>query len=90
MKLVPIAANLTKLEYPDRTVFYSYQTPVAVEYSKHWDTIPAAQQPKDYRTNAFFSVTTSRHLSKIGAKHWQQVSQEELEKMASGQEGGAA
>jgi hypothetical protein len=55
MKLTPIAANMTELELTDgTTVFFSYKTPVA-------GFIPGQGV---FRTEEFFSQTTSKHINK--------------------------
>lgn len=54
MKLNPIGSNMTEVEFGNKTVLFSYKTPVAyheagigyAKTSKHW------------------SVTTSRHINK--------------------------
>lgn len=54
MKLTPLASNMTEVEIGDKTILFSYKTPVAyheagvgyAKTSKHW------------------SPTTSRHISK--------------------------
>lgn len=54
MKLNPIASNMTEIEVGNKTILFSYKTPVAyheagvgyAKTSKHW------------------SVTTSRHINK--------------------------
>ena len=54
MRLKPIGSNMTELSVGDYTFLFSYDTPVA--YNKHGHGF--------YRTNTFFSVTTSRHINK--------------------------
>lgn len=54
MKLSPIASNMTEIEIGNKTILFSYKTPVAfheagVGYAK---------------TNKHWSATTSRHISK--------------------------
>lgn len=50
MKLQKIRNNLTKLETKEYTIFFSYETPIALVN-------------KDFRiiTDEFFSMTTSKH-----------------------------
>lgn len=54
MKLNPIGSNMTEVEIGDKTVLFSYKTPVAY----HQAGIGYA------KTNKFWSVTTSRHINK--------------------------
>ncbi len=52
MNLRPIKANMTELEIGDKTILFSYQTPVA--YYEHGSY---------YVTNKKWSRTTSRHVN---------------------------
>jgi hypothetical protein len=54
MKLRPIASNMTELESGDKTVLFSYQTPVACHIAGEGY----------YRTSKRWSVTTSKHIGK--------------------------
>ena len=70
MKLKKLASNMTELTLSNGdTVLYSYDTPVA-----GWDEVGA------YRTNKFFSQTTTKHINKyLGGKDiGRQVSHELL------------
>lgn len=54
MRISPIASNMTEIEIGNKTILFSYKTPVAfheagVGYAK---------------TNKHWSVTTSRHINK--------------------------
>ena len=71
MKLKKLASNMTELTLSNGdTVLYSYDTPVA-----GWDEVGA------YRTNKFFSQTTTNHINKyLGGKDiGRQVSHELLD-----------
>ena len=71
MKLKKLASNMTELTLSNGdTVLYSYDTPVA-----GWDETGA------YRTNKFFSQTTTKHINKyLGGKDiGRQVSHELLD-----------
>lgn len=52
MNLRPIKADMTELELGDKTILFSYQTPVA--YHEHGVY---------YMTTKYFSRTTSRHIN---------------------------
>jgi hypothetical protein len=54
MKLNPLASNMTEIEIGNKTVLFSYKTPVAY----HEAGIGYA------KTNKYWSVTTSRHINK--------------------------
>lgn len=54
MKLNPIALNMTEVEIGNKTVLFSYQTPVAY----HEAGIGYA------KTSRYWSATTSRHINK--------------------------
>lgn len=54
MKLNPIASNMTEVEIGDKTVLFSYKTPVAYHEAGIGYT----------KTNKHWSVTTSRHINK--------------------------
>ena len=54
MKLTPIKTNMTEIELPRGTrILFSYQTAVACHH----------YNGKTYRTNKFWSKTTSRHIN---------------------------
>ena len=69
MKLTPIATNQTEVSYNNGLqVFFSYRTPVAAfEFGRGY-----------IKTEQFWSVTTSRHINKWGAKEGEEVPQEYL------------
>lgn len=52
-------------------IYFSYRTCVAARIGN-----------RSVRTGKRWSNTTTRHLSKMGVSGWEQVSQEELEKLA--------
>lgn len=53
MKIRPIGSNQTELSTGDKTVLFSYQTPVAANVGG-----------KFYRTAQRWSVTTSKHINR--------------------------
>lgn len=55
MNLKPLAANMTEVKAGSLLVLFSYETPVAYFDSK---------SGQYYKTNKFWSRTTSRHISK--------------------------
>ncbi len=58
LQLKPIASNMTELTVGNKTILFSYQTPVA-----GWDDDGA------FRTSKRYSVTTSKHINKyLGGK----------------------
>lgn len=76
MKLNQIAANQTEIEYGnDKTVFFSYNTPVAVFITGKGG----------FATDKKFSATTSKHLTQC-FKRWgctrTEATQEQIEEMA--------
>jgi hypothetical protein len=72
VKTRPIGPNQTEVSVGDKTLFFSYETLVALNMNG-----------KFYRTNERYSVTTSKHINRwlSGAKA-DEVSQAELEKLA--------
>ena len=82
IKLKKIGSNQTEMIQGNKTVLYSYETPVIVQ--TNWG--PDGQLPKIYITSERFSPTTSRHVNKYVKDlplKWERinVSQEELEGM---------
>ena len=53
MKLTPIKANMTEVEIGDKTVLFSYKTPVAYHLMGHGYI----------KTNKKWSTTTTRHIN---------------------------
>ena len=58
MKIEPIGSNMTELTFSDKSVLFSYSTPVA-----GWDDTGA------FRTDQHYSATTTKHINKyLGGK----------------------
>lgn len=57
MNIKPLASNMTELELDNRTILFSYKTPVAalINENGNWH---------QYKTDKFWSRTTSRHINK--------------------------
>ena len=53
MRLIPISHNMTELTFSDKSVLFSYKTPVA----GHDQTGP-------FRTDQQYSKTTTKHINK--------------------------
>ena len=69
MKLKPIGNNQTELDTGKAVILFSYETPVAV-YS----------HGKYYRTDKYFSPTTSKHINKwIGDNPYVTIPQTQIE-----------
>ena len=78
MNLKPIASNQTEVEIGDITILFSYSTPVA--YHKVGQGY--------FRTDRFYSVTTSKHINKwLDGFPAQQVPQEQIEAILEGRGG---
>ena len=72
MKLNKIKANMTEGTVGDKTVLFSYKTPVA--YHQQLD--------KTYVTDKFWNRTTSRHINQwVAGQPVIKVSQETLDKL---------
>lgn len=54
MKLKPIKSNMTELEIGDKTILFSYKTPVAVIFENSNEV---------WKTEQHYSATTSRHVN---------------------------
>lgn len=54
MSLSPIASNMTEVEIGDKTILFSYKTPVAYHQAG----------VGYFKTNKYWSKTTSRHINK--------------------------
>jgi hypothetical protein len=63
MNLNPIKANMTEVEIGDKTILFSYRTPVACKEFIHSGGI-GAYHFKYYRTNKKWSATSTRHINK--------------------------
>lgn len=73
MQLNPIAPNQIELRVGNKTVFFSYKTPVVVVFDNG----------SVYRTNKKWSVTTSKHINKyLEGRKAELVEQAQIEKMA--------
>ena len=63
MQLTPIASNMTEVETSEARILFSYRTPVAAYiYGEGY-----------VKTEKYWSVTTSRHINKWGAKDGKEV-----------------
>ena len=68
MQLTPIASNMTEVETSEARILFSYRTPVAAYIFGEGYV----------KTEKYWSVTTSRHINKWGAK---EVAQTYLDKL---------
>jgi hypothetical protein len=68
MKLYPLGANMTEIEIGNKSVLFSYKTPVAVHIEGMGYVV----------TEKHWSTTTSRHINKFlgGFKPYKTESQE--------------
>jgi len=57
MKLTPLASNMTEVKIGNKRVLFSYQTPVATKEL-------TGSGMTYYKTNKFWSATTTRHINK--------------------------
>lgn len=78
MQLQQLGSNKTEVEFTDGTlVFYSYQTPVAIR----------TPECEYYRTDHFWSVTTSKHINQWlkyrGARHCDTLTQDSINARAT-------
>ena len=70
MQLTPIASNMTQVDLNGFQVLFSYRTPVAC----------LSDDNKYYRTDKFWSVTTSRHINKwLGNVEYDTIPQSALD-----------
>ena len=58
MQLTPIGSNMTEVETSEARILFSYRTPVAAYIFGEGYV----------KTEKYWSVTTSRHINKWGAK----------------------
>ena len=71
MELHPIASNMTELRIAGHTILFSYSTPVAGYGSRG-----------AFRTDKWYSPTTTRHINKyLGKGVGEVISQEAINKM---------
>ncbi len=71
MQLTPIASNMTEVETSEARILFSYRTPVAAYIFGEGYV----------KTDQFWSVTTSRHINKWGAKDGKEVPQARLDNL---------
>ena len=71
MQLTPIATNMTEIETSEARILFSYRTPVAAYIFGEGYV----------KTDQFWSVTTSRHINKWGAKDGKEVPQARLDNL---------
>jgi hypothetical protein len=73
MQVNLLGANQTEVRQNDKVLFFSYKTLVAANVNG-----------KFYKTNKFYSNTTSKHINKwLENRDVEIVSQEQLEQIAS-------
>ena len=71
MQLTPIASNMTEVETSEARILFSYRTPVAAYiYGEGY-----------VKTEKYWSVTTSRHINKWGAKDGKEIPQARLDNL---------
>ena len=71
MQLTPIASNMTEVETSEARILFSYRTPVAAYIFGEGYV----------KTEKKWSVTTSRHINKWGAKDAKEVPQARLDNL---------
>jgi hypothetical protein len=72
IKANPIGPNQTEVRIGDKTLFFSYQTLVALNNGY-----------KFFRTNERYSVTTSKHINRwLDGANAESIPQADLERMA--------
>ncbi len=72
MNLKPIASNMTEVKAGNKTVLFSYQTPVAYK-----ELTPEGMTY--FKTNQYWSATTTRHINKWLPKPQEEFGVEEVE-----------
>ena len=72
MQLTPIASNMTEVETSEARILFSYRTPVAAYIFGEGFV----------KTDKFWSVTTSRHINKWGARDAIDIPQSGLDSLA--------
>lgn len=73
VKINPLKSNMTELHLGDKTILFSYSTPVAAH----------VEGEGYYKTNKKFSVTTTKHINQwLDGAHAKSVDQEDIEAMA--------
>ena len=71
MQLTPIASNMTEVETSEARILFSYRTPVAAYIFGEGFV----------KTEQYWSVTTSKHINKGGAKDGKKVPQARLDSL---------
>ena len=71
MQLTPIASNMTEVETSEARILFSYRTPVAAYIFGEGYV----------KTEKYWSVTTSRHINKWGAKEGKEIPQARLDSL---------
>ena len=71
MQLTPIASNMTEVETSEARILFSYRTPVAAYIFGEGFV----------KTEQYWSVTTSKHINKWGAKDGKKDPQARLESL---------
>ena len=71
MQLTPIASNMTEVETSEARILFSYRTPVA-SYIFGEGFV---------KTEQYWSVTTSKHINKWGARDGKKVPQARLDSL---------
>lgn len=84
LKLRQIASNMTEAEIGPITILFSYSTPVA-----GFNPVYGPNETGHFKTDRFFSQTTSRHINKYFRNEWdvnpddvRTVSQDRIDSMA--------
>ena len=85
ISLRSIGANHNEVDTGKALLVFSYSTLVAVKvYGRERGLSDVVREGDKFKTNAFHSVTTSKHINKSGFKTAMEVSPEELAKLAEG------
>ena len=71
MQLTPIASNMTEVETKDARILFSYRTPVAAYIFGEGFV----------KTEKYWSTTTSRHITKWGARDAKEIPQSRLDSL---------
>ena len=71
MQLTPIASNMTEVETSEARILFSYRTPVAANIFGEGYV----------KTEKWWSTTTSRLISKWGAKEGKEIPQARLDSL---------
>ena len=71
MQLTPIASNMTEVETSEARILFSYRTPVAAYIFGEGYV----------KTEKYWSVTTSRHINKWGARDGKEIPQARLDSL---------